>query len=280
MQSVIDVSHWQTPAQVAGAIAAGATAVFIKATGGLGYEDPEHAGYVKQVRDAGRIVGHYHFAENVSSATAEAAYFLAHAQPAAGDLIALDLEAMDGTWPQRLAYAITWLRAVQSETGARPFWYVNKSWRLSLFGAGSPAQDAALAAFPLWIATVGDSPGIPTGVSGWVLHQYSTAGSLDHDVLALGHDLTDYALPGGPAVALTDLEEKSIAREVWEGAGGHPLGTPSYQQQLYAHIDQAAGALTAHVDQAVAGITVTAAAIDYDLLATKVADLLAARLAS
>lgn len=267
--TVYDVSHYQSPAQVTAAIAASAQAVFVKATEGTGYVDPEHDDFAAQVRKAGVLLGHYHFADSVAVPGAEAHFFLTAADPRPGELVALDLEAMDGNWSSRIAYAVAWLRAVQNATGARPFWYVNKYWRSSLLAAGTPAQRAALLSYPLWIATAGAPAGAP-GVPAWVLHQHSTAGGIDHDVVAPGHDLTDYAIPGG-SMALSDADVAAVATAVWNRFehDGLPLAT----------------VLGAVYDATVPAAPVTpgpvpVAEVDYDLLAAKVADVLAARLAA
>lgn len=178
-----DVSHYNSASQVASA-AQSADFAFVKATEGVSIVDPSHDAHVALLRHAGVRTGHYHFAKDVTQAHAETSCFLAHANVQPGDLVALDLENMNGTWFTRASYAVTWMTTVQNATGATPFWYVNKSWNSYLHGA--------LARWPLWIATSGDQPGAPA-VAGWTIHQYSTAGGLDHDVA--DHDLAPYAVP-------------------------------------------------------------------------------------
>lgn len=186
MTNGVDVSHYQSTAQVRAAIASGSVFVFAKATQGVSGVDSSHAQHIATAK-AGKVrPGHYHFAQTCSQASAEAAHFLTVAQPQPGDLLALDLEAMDGSWAQRADYAKRWLGIVQAATHAKPFWYVNKSWWAQLH--------AALGAWPLWIATGGIQAGQP-GISGWTLHQYSTAGGIDHDYAAPGVNLAAFAVP-------------------------------------------------------------------------------------
>lgn len=191
----VDVSHWNTSAQLARAIADGAEFVIAKAnTGSSTTPDPKLAAHVAVARHAGLHVGMYHFAIDVTEAEAEADAFLVTANPQPGDILVLDLEATNGDWAQRAAYAYAWLQRVQMLTGARPILYVNGSWDSNVL-----SEVPALGNFPLWIATAGQVAGQPKiagkPVAHWVLHQYSTAGGIDHDLLAPGAKWSDFAIP-------------------------------------------------------------------------------------
>lgn len=182
-----DLSHYQSAVQLAQAIRSG-DFVFVKATEGTGYVDPEHDVDIAAIRAGKRIAGHYHFAQDVGAAYAEAQWFLDNANLQPGDLVALDLESMNGSWAARAAYGAAWLTYVQKASGAVGFRYMNGSWHDALEAAAPGALDR----WPLWIAVPGVQPGQP-GVNGWVIHQYSTAGGIDHDVTS--RDLTPYAVP-------------------------------------------------------------------------------------
>lgn len=186
-----DVSHYQDDKRLAYAVTHG-NFVFVKATESTNYVDPEHDHDVAIIRAAKRTVGHYHFGSSVHSAIAEAQYFLANAHLVVGDLVALDLEKMDGNWEQRAAFAVAWLAYVHAHTGAIPLWYTNGSWHSALLGSGGP-NAIALAAYPNWIATAGRAAGDP-GTTGWLIHQFSTGGGIDHD-LSNHWPLTPYAVP-------------------------------------------------------------------------------------
>lgn len=225
----VDVSHYQTVDDVRAAVAAGVQYVVVKASDGLSSDNPNGTPYhdvqVAIVRNAGVRVGHYHFARHVGQYQQEADHFLALAKPRPGDLLALDLESMDGTWAQRASYACAWLHYVAIKTGAKPFWYVNKDWRSHLLGAATAGQLQMLAAYPLWVATAGlpaGQPGVP-----YVLHQYSTAGGIDHDVAAPGVDLSTFAIPGGTDVALTNADAVLVATTIdsrWQHDGVGVIG--------------------------------------------------------
>lgn len=198
-----DLSHYQTAGQLARAIHSG-DFVFVKATEGTNYVDPEHDIDIAAIRAAKRIAGHYHFARDVGAAYAEAQWFLDHANPQSGDLVALDLESMNGSWTGRAAYAVAWLTFVQQATGAVGFRYMNRSWYDALESAASGVLDR----WPLWIATGGMPAGQP-GVTGWVIHQWSTAAGIDHDVTS--RDLWPYSVPSTdpkPPVPPTPLEPR------------------------------------------------------------------------
>ena len=196
----VDVSHYQTMVQLSEALKT-ADFAFVKATEGTNYVDPEHAPDIAAIRAAKRIAGHYHFAREVGSAYAEAQWFLDHANPQPGDLVALDLESMNGSWTGRASYAVAWLTFVQKATGAVGFRYMNRYWHDALESAASGVLDR----WPLWIATGGLPAGQP-GVTGWVIHQWSTAAGIDHDVTS--RDLWPYAVPSAdPKPPITKPEE-------------------------------------------------------------------------
>lgn len=190
----IDVAHpYQTVAQVTAEIKAGrAKYVIVKATEGTGYTSPGHDGQVAAARGGGVPVGHYHFALP-GDVGAQVRYFLAAAKVRPGDALALDLESrvVNGKdlwapypWAYRAAFAVSFLAQVNAATGARCLWYTNGYWHGNVLTWATTAGRAALAAAPLWIATAGKPAGQP-GTSPWAMHQYSTAGGIDRNVLAV-----------------------------------------------------------------------------------------------
>ena len=179
----VDVSAYQTTSQLVAAINAGAQFVIVKATEGTYLVDSAHDAHVATARSLHvPLVGHYHFARKVAAAGAELDFFLSHANVWPGDLVALDVEAMDGTWPQRVTYVLAFLNGLHAHLGVMPDMYVNDYYLNGLHSAATPAQRAQLDAYPLWYATAGKPAGQP-GISQWSIHQYSTAGGIDHDVL-------------------------------------------------------------------------------------------------
>jgi Glycosyl hydrolases family 25 len=188
-----DVSRYQSAAQVAAACQWSAF-VFVKATQGVAGSDPDHDAHVATIRGAHRLVGHYHFASDVTQVLAESEHFLSVAKSVPGDALALDLEATNGTWPEIVAYAVAWLGLVRNRTRARPLLYLNENWFSHIMAVATPVQRTILASYPLWIATAGKAAGQP-GINGWTMHQYSTGGGIDHDVLADGVAWGDFAVP-------------------------------------------------------------------------------------
>jgi GH25 family lysozyme M1 (1,4-beta-N-acetylmuramidase) len=58
---VIDLSHWEAPADFAQVKASGIAAVILKATQGTGFVDPTFAARTVAANTAGLLVGTYHF---------------------------------------------------------------------------------------------------------------------------------------------------------------------------------------------------------------------------
>ena len=209
----VDVSKYQSHSELVAAINAGAQFVIVKATEGTYLVDPMHDSHVATARAMHvPLVGHYHFARHVAQAQAEVEYFLSHANVQPGDLVALDEEAQDGDWPQRLDYVLAFLSYLHQHLGVMPDLYLNDYYLSGLHSAASPAQRALLDSYPLWYATAGKPAGQP-GISVWAIHQYSTAGGIDHDVLAPNTTLGEPDMP--LTVADGQTIAPAIANEVW-----------------------------------------------------------------
>ena len=94
------------------------------------------------------------------------------------------------SWATRVSYAINWLAAVKSRTGATPLIYLNWSWIKGLRTAATAAQWAQLTSYPLWLAEYTNVPGKHSTVTSkdgtsqdsWpiLLHQYAVD-TLDRD---------------------------------------------------------------------------------------------------
>jgi GH25 family lysozyme M1 (1,4-beta-N-acetylmuramidase) len=119
-----DISAYQgslNPAAVPGDF------VIVKATGGDGYVNPNFRAQVQAARNAGKLVGIYHFARDgytAATAQSEAAWFIRNA----GDLLdgtvlaVLDWEADNQT---DVGYAHAWLDTVTAQTGVKPVIYMS-----------------------------------------------------------------------------------------------------------------------------------------------------------
>jgi len=150
---------------------AGLSFVMVKATEGSSYVNPRHAGQVATGRTHGLVVGHYHFVRP-GSMTAQATYFLQHAAPKAGEILALDWEDAGVSNADKDA----WIKHVQAASPThRVILYCNRDFWLN-------RDHTSFCGDGLWIADPNAPAGHPGVTHAWTFHQYSEAGGLDHDV--------------------------------------------------------------------------------------------------
>lgn len=145
--------------------------VAIKATEGRSYVNPKHAAQVAYARAHGLVVAHYHFARP-GSVGDQVAYFLQHAAPQSGDVLALDWEdpAVSDEWKD------AWINAARAGTpGHRVVLYCNRDFWLVRDRTGGCGDG-------LWIADPDAPAGHPRVQHPWLIHQYSDAGGLDRDI--------------------------------------------------------------------------------------------------
>jgi hypothetical protein len=163
----IDVSSFQSDTYAT----AGLSFVVVKATESTTYVNPKHSAQVAHGRNAGLVIGHYHFAHG-GNPIAEADYFLAHAGLKPGDFIAYDWENSAATQADRDA----WIKHVKAKApGHRVILYCNVDYWTKR-DTESNAGDG------LWIADPNHSAGKPGIRHSWLFHQYSSAGGLDRNV--------------------------------------------------------------------------------------------------
>jgi hypothetical protein len=144
--------------------------VFVKATEGTGYVNPRHDAQIAYGRSRNLIPGHYHF-QRPGSPTAQAAFFLQHARPQPGDVLACDWEDQ-GVSDNDKDQFIRAVRAAQPHL--RTLLYCNRSFwldrdRTGFYGDG------------LWIADPEAAIGHPRVEAAWTMHQYGIQGT-DRDV--------------------------------------------------------------------------------------------------
>ena len=176
---------------------AGRKFAFIKATQGNYNKQSTFAADWSGAAQAGVLRSPYHFFDGTIDGAAQATWFLDELAAAGGlqpgDLPPmLDLECptssvqasasanceytgnsgwvATATLKQR---AFDWLTAVQQATGRTPFIYSYPSW----FGSVA-FTDAALAAYPLFIATYASCASVPTPWKSAVFWQYSDTGTV------------------------------------------------------------------------------------------------------
>jgi GH25 family lysozyme M1 (1,4-beta-N-acetylmuramidase) len=199
----VDLSNNNDAAHIASAIASKNNAFIIaKASEGEHTGDTRHASIVKATRAAKKPLGHYHFAHPTQDAVTEAKHFLSAAGAQAGEVLALDLEASEGSWSQRLNYALKWLAYVKAQTKASPLLYTYTSYLTGLLGVASDAQKKELRSYPLWVADPNNPAGHPLteGWATWTVHQYGIVGGLDQNLL--NGDLNTWKALAIPAKAV------------------------------------------------------------------------------
>ncbi|MEU7059902.1 GH25 family lysozyme [Streptomyces sp. NPDC046197] len=157
----IDVSAFQSSSYSTD----GLSFVFIKATEGRSYVNSRLGAQTKRGRDAGLVVGFYHFLWPGNLAE-QAEYFLAHAPERAGDVLAVDWETTgDGTHASN-AEKDTFIRKVkQLRPHNRVILYCSRDYWLN-------KDNTSYAGDGLWIADY-VTAGKPRIEAKWLFHQYT-----------------------------------------------------------------------------------------------------------
>lgn len=156
----VDVSSYQSSFDTDGL-----DFVFIKATEGRSYVNPNLSAQVKRARDADCVVGFYHFLWP-GNITAQAEYFLSKAPERAGDLLAVDWEETgDGTRADN-AEKDHFIREVKRlRPNHRVLLYCSRTFWLN-HDTTSYAGDG------LWVADYVKA-GKPRIKASWRIHQYT-----------------------------------------------------------------------------------------------------------
>lgn len=153
----------------------GLSFVFIKATEGRSYVNPRLTAQTKTGRDAGLVVGFYHFLWP-GHITSQAEYFVQHAPEKAGDLLAVDWETTsDGTHASNAEKDLFIRTLKELRPNNRVILYANRDFWLNI-DTTSNAGDG------LWIADY-VTAGKPRIQAKWRFHQYSSEPH-DKDVAA------------------------------------------------------------------------------------------------
>ncbi|MFJ3308181.1 GH25 family lysozyme [Streptomyces sp. NPDC086549] len=179
----------------------GLSFVFIKATEGRSYVNPRLAAQTKTARDAGLVVGFYHFLWP-GHLTAQAEYFVQHAPERPGDILAVDWETTsEGTHAGNAEKDLFIRKVKELRPDNRVVLYANRTYWLDI-DVTSYAGDG------LWIADY-VTAGKPRIQADWLFHQY-TSDPHDKDVadfesLAALREWAAEPLdrPQGPAAAAT-----------------------------------------------------------------------------
>ncbi|MEK4074672.1 glycoside hydrolase family 25 protein [Paenibacillus sp. FSL M7-0656] len=178
----IDVSRYQGNIDWAKVKASGMTFVFIKATEGQTYTDPNYQKNVIGALAAGLMVGTYHFfrATSTDGAKAEAVHY-ANTLNKVGGAKALqlppvmDYENNPGNLskPQMNTVAKAFLTELQRLTGVKPIIYTGNSF------AGN--FDTSLSSYDLWIARYSNTrvPDDQLAWKRWTFWQYTDSGKVN-----------------------------------------------------------------------------------------------------
>jgi len=169
----IDVSAFQSSSYDT----EGLSFVFVKATEGRSYVNPRLKAQTKRGRDAGLVVGFYHFLWP-GNLQAQAEYFVEHAPEKAGDILAVDWETTSSGTHASNAEKDRFIRKVKElRPGNRVVLYCNRDFWLNI-------DTTAYAGDGLWIADY-VTAGKPRIKAKWRFHQYT---SEPHD-----KDVADFA---------------------------------------------------------------------------------------
>ncbi|MFJ7151617.1 GH25 family lysozyme [Streptomyces sp. NPDC100445] len=180
----IDVSAYQSSSYATD----GLSFVFVKATEGRSYVSPRLSAQTKRARDAGLVVGFYHFLWP-GDLTAQAEYFLAHAPDRPGDILAVDWETTgDGTHASNAEKDRFLRKLKQLRPDNRVLLYCNRHFWLTV-------DTTSYAGDGLWIADY-VTAGKPRVKADWLFHQYASE-PLDKDVSRFTRkdDLRAWATP-------------------------------------------------------------------------------------
>ncbi|WP_394430234.1 glycoside hydrolase family 25 protein [Streptomyces sp. SGAir0957] len=164
----IDVSSHQSSFSTEGV-----SFVFIKATEGRSYVNPRLAAQTKRARDAGCVVGFYHFLWP-GNLTAQAEYFVSKAPEKAGDVLAVDWETTGNGTHASNAEKDRFIREVKRlRPDHRVVLYCNRNFWLNI-------DTTSYAGDGLWIADY-VTAGKPRIQADWRFHQH-TDNPLDKNV--------------------------------------------------------------------------------------------------
>jgi lysozyme len=142
---------------------AGVAAVVLKATQGTGFVDPTFAPRRAQARDAGLLVGAYHFLD-ATSPLDQMAHLLSVVGTTDDVLLVVDFEAYETSQPT-VTQAASAVMTVKSATGRFPVLYTGRY----MLNAPNPM----LSQCSLWLAEYGLRPVCPPGWSQWKLWQHT-----------------------------------------------------------------------------------------------------------
>jgi GH25 family lysozyme M1 (1,4-beta-N-acetylmuramidase) len=203
--------------------------VICKATEGTGYAWAGLGSALTQIRNAGKLVGAYHYAGSSGTGAqcydpvSEADWFLSHYMHKPGEVIVLDFEP---THPPADpdGWVSTWCQRVTAKTDVTPMLYMNH-----YAATGNAWTKTRALGCGMWAAWYGADTGVPLSgmpsFSPWAqsMWQYTSKGtrpgcSFPLDLSQFYGDANAwraYGNPGGADMPLTDADINAIALAVW-----------------------------------------------------------------
>ncbi|MHB8157409.1 MAG: glycoside hydrolase family 25 protein [Desulfocucumaceae bacterium] len=173
-----DVSHWQGDINWRHVKDDGISFAFIKATEGMDYEDPKFSKNLKEAKEAGLLVGAYHFCTpaNLEDALKEADHYINTINSYGGFNIldlppVIDIEKNQGLGKQQISEIVrAWAERVKVEAKIQPVLYSYTYFIKSYL-------DNSLTDIPLWLAHY-DSKKLPDFLAwkSWLFLQYTDQG--------------------------------------------------------------------------------------------------------
>ncbi len=186
----VDISSGQSPVNWTSVLAAGRHFAFIKATQGNYYTSSSFASQYSGAKAAGVYRSAYHFFDPTIDGVTQANYFLGVVGTIEPDDLPpmLDVECPDGSSTclgfsggsgsapaaTIVTRALDWLSTIKTKTGKTPIVYTFPS-----YFPGLATPDSALAAYPLFIATLSSCAAVPAPWTSAVFWQYSWTGTVN-----------------------------------------------------------------------------------------------------
>lgn len=174
----IDVSRWQGDIKWNLVKKDSISFAFIKATEGTDYKDPFFSKNLKEAKEAGILVGAYHFCtpSSLEDAVNEAGHFINVIKKNGGfgflDLPpVIDIEKNQGLTKEQISKIVrTWAEKIKEEVKVQPVIY-SYTYFIRDF------LDESLGDIPLWLAHYGSKlPPNSSGWKSWLFLQYTDKG--------------------------------------------------------------------------------------------------------
>ncbi|OMH29193.1 hypothetical protein BGP75_20270 [Motiliproteus sp. MSK22-1] len=170
----IDVSKYQGTVDFEKVKAAGARYVFVRATEGITYQDPDFKSNFSAAHTAGLTVGAYHFYETDDDPAAQLKNYTDMVSLQQGDLPpVVDIEKLhDNDQANLIDNLKAYLNGLEAHYGVKPIIYTGLDFAneyITEFGD-----------YPLWLAEYEvDQPTVPKGWSDWTFWQWSQTGTVE-----------------------------------------------------------------------------------------------------